>query len=131
MKKLRVTVGGVSYNVEVEILEDDDVVGSSYGFAAPIQQRAVPPIFSAPKQQQNTTSQSQSNSKTLTSPIAGSVIEIKTKEGASVKEGEVLLVIEAMKMNTNISSPTTGTVTAIKVQVGNIVQQEQILITFE
>jgi biotin carboxyl carrier protein len=51
--------------------------------------------------------------------------------GDSVKEGDPVIVIEAMKMNTNVASPTTGTVKAINVKSGDAVKQSQVLMTFE
>jgi biotin carboxyl carrier protein len=54
----------------------------------------------------------------VTSPIAGTVIETKVKSGDNVKEGDLLLVIEAMKMNTSITAPKAGTVKTINVKKG-------------
>jgi biotin carboxyl carrier protein len=138
MKKLRVTVNGVSYDVEVEILEDDDDGGAGYGYnltnmpmpqampqpagprvTMPHPKPAAPPALSGGAVNE------------LTSPIAGVVHEVKVKVGETVKENQPVVVIEAMKMNTNISSPVTGQVKDIKVTAGDAVQQGQVLIIFE
>lgn len=138
MKKLRVTVNGVNYDVEVEVLEDDEEGGIPYGFppatgVSPNTQRkstppAAPSRASIPSPKVDVSS---AGSNMVTSPIAGVVAEVKTSVGASVKENDLLIIIEAMKMHTNISSPAAGTVKEIKVQAGDAVQQGQVLVTFE
>jgi biotin carboxyl carrier protein len=67
----------------------------------------------------------------VTSPIAGSVVEIKGQVGQVVHEGDVILVIEAMKMNTSIAAPGNGKITAIPVAVGDSVREGQVLAELE
>ncbi len=142
MKKLRVTVNGVSYEVDVEVLEDDDEATGSYGFPATSTTNIAPRLGSggstaappapAPAAKPSAAPSSGGDEKNvLTSPIAGVVVEVKVKEGAVVKENDPVVVIEAMKMNTNVSSPVSGTVREIKVKSGEAVQQGQVLLTFE
>ncbi|MBU0983406.1 MAG: acetyl-CoA carboxylase biotin carboxyl carrier protein subunit, partial [candidate division Zixibacteria bacterium] len=64
-------------------------------------------------------------------PIAGTIVEIKCKPGDSVSEGQVLLVIEAMKMKTSIAAPTSGKVKAVPIAVGDTVRESQTLVEFE
>ncbi len=140
MKKLRVTLDGVSYEVDVEILEDDDdgMPPASGPSTAPSQQ-APRPVASttnsappAPASKPSAApSKPGSDKNVLTSPIAGVVVEVKVAVGATVKENDPVLVIEAMKMNTNVSSPVAGRVKEIKVSAGDAVQQGQVLLTFE
>lgn len=142
MKKLRVTVNGVSYEVDVEVLEDDDEGAISYGFPAtstmnvaprPAGGNSVPHAApAAPSSRPSAAPPVSGDDKNvLTSPIAGVVVEIKVKPGAAVKENDPVVVIEAMKMNTNVSSPVSGTVKEIRVNAGDAVQQGQVLLTFE
>lgn len=135
MKKLRVTVNGVTYDVEVELLEDDEEV-DSYGFAATnIQNIAPPPTApssgSAPAPAAPRPSPATGgDSNVLTSPIPGVIKEVKVKVGDAVQENDPLVVIEAMKMDTIISSPVEGKIKEVQVQAGENVQQGQTLITF-
>lgn len=138
MKKLRVTVNGVNYDVEVEVLEDDEEGGVPYGFppatgvAPTAQRKSTPPA--APSRSATPSPKvdvAPAGSNMVTSPIAGVVAEVKTSIGATVKENDLLIIIEAMKMHTNISSPAAGTVKEIKVKAGDAVQQGQVLVTFE
>lgn len=137
MKKLRVTINGTSYDVDVEILEDDD--HPSYGYAATAQYSApastpaaapVAPVVHTPMPAPAAKAK-HGDSKNVTSPIPGTVIEVKVAVGDAVKENQPLVIIEAMKMNTNISSPVAGKIKEIKVKAGEPVQQDQVLLTFE
>lgn len=129
MKRLRITVNGITYEVEVEVLADDD---DEPALHAPTSVNAVPPpqsptrTDSAPKP----TSPNPTGPGVLVSPIAGIVAEIKVNVGDQVKENDPLVVIEAMKMNSNVSSPIAGTIRAINVKVGDSVRQGQPLLEF-
>ncbi|MCG3210979.1 MAG: Methylmalonyl-CoA carboxyltransferase 1.3S subunit [Anaerolineae bacterium] len=133
MKKLRITVNGVVYEVDVEVLQDDDVeagaaLGSPVAAALP---PAVTPAAAAPAPAPAPKAPAPAaGGKTLTSPLPGVVKALKAKEGDSVKENTPLVVLEAMKMETNISSPVDGVVKEIKVQVGQNVQQGEVLVVF-
>ena len=64
-------------------------------------------------------------------PLAGSVFKILVNEGDEIDAGQVLLVLEAMKMETEITAPNAGVVTAVHVTVGDSVQGGQALIEIE
>ncbi len=136
MKKLRVTVNGVSYDVEVEVLEDDEEGGTPYGFppATGVTQRVSAPTAAEPpktrKEPDPAAKTSSAGGKEVTSPIAGVVAEVKVSVGDKVQENDLLIIIEAMKMHTNISSPAIGEIQEIKVRAGDAVQQGQVLVMF-
>ncbi len=139
MKKLRVTVNGVSYDVDVEVLEDDDAGVAASGLSAPARPAApaapapapapaapAPAPKAAPK-----AAPSAGGGKELPSPIAGIVVEVKVAVGDAVEASDPVIVIEAMKMNTNVAAPVSGKVTSINVKPGEAVKQSQVLMTFE
>lgn len=128
MKRLRITVNGITYEVEVEVLADDD----ESVLHAPTSVNAVPPPKSPTRTDSppTPTSPNPAGPGVLVSPIAGIVAEIKVNVGDQVKENDPLVVIEAMKMNSNVSSPIAGTIRAINVKVGNSVRQGQPLLEF-
>ena len=64
----------------------------------------------------------------ITSPISGKVVNIKVSKGQRVKEGDVLFVVEAMKMENEIHSPVDGTVEEILVSVGEVINPDEVLI---
>jgi biotin carboxyl carrier protein len=63
-------------------------------------------------------------------PMPGLIIDLKVKEGDSVKQNDPLLILEAMKMENVIKSPGDGVVKAVKVEKGNSVEKNQVLIEF-
>lgn len=136
MKKLRVTVNGVSYEVEVEILEDRDEGGPT-GYTLPstnIPQVAPPALKPAPlpvAAPVAPTALVASAANEVTSPIAGVTRKINVAVGDTVKPNQPVVVVEAMKMNTNINARMAGQVKEIKIKVGDPVQKGQVLIVLE
>ncbi|MDC0325770.1 biotin/lipoyl-binding protein [bacterium] len=113
MKKLRVTVEGKSYDVTVELLGEGSVTPAPE--AAP-----SPSVPSSP---------SSGSGDAVASPLAGKVVSIGIKIGQQVSEGDELMILEAMKMNTHVYAPATGTIGGILVQAGDNVEEGQSLLT--
>ena len=67
----------------------------------------------------------------LRSPLPGTVVEILAKTGQQVKEGDTLIVLEAMKMNNNLTAERDGVVKSILVEEGEAVKENTPLVTFE
>ena len=63
--------------------------------------------------------------------IPGTILEIHVKEGQKKKEGDILLILEAMKMANKIVMPFNGTVKAIKVNVGDVVTKNHVMVELE
>lgn len=135
MKKMRVTVNGVCYDVEIEMIEDDEQPGANYGFAATGAPGVAAPSPAAPPAPRPAPPAARPASGgsggVLESPIAGIVVEVKVQPGAAVEQNQPVLVIEAMKMNTNVSSPTAGRISQVLVKAGDHVVQGQPLVKFE
>ncbi len=118
MKKLRVTVEGRSYDVVVELLGEGQGGGE---LTASQPTAAASPSASISSRAGGGTP--------VPSPLAGKVMSLDVREGQSVKEGEQLMVLEAMKMNTYVYSPKAGTVAGIVVQPGDQVEEGQALMS--
>ncbi|HEV7925743.1 MAG TPA: biotin/lipoyl-containing protein [Verrucomicrobiae bacterium] len=118
IKKLRVTVDGKPYEVMVEISDDA-------GVAAP----TPPPPVSAPAAPPPPAPVAQTGAGPgeVRSPLAGRIIAINVKPGQEVKEGDHLLTVEAMKMNTSVTAPKSGTVAEILTTVGAAVDEGRVL----
>jgi len=129
--KLKITVHGVAYEVDVEVLDLGEGFPGSSGHSRPRprsrsngESAALPPRPAA-------AAPSGAAGGAVTSPIAGTIIEIKCRAGDAVTRNQVLLVIEAMKMKTSIAAPTDGKIKAVSVNVGDNVQENQTLVEFE
>ncbi len=136
IKKLRVTVDGNSYDVTVE-LQDENV-----GFTpAPVPASAAvapPPLPAAPTPAAAPVAASAAPSSSgpsgpgdVPSPLAGRVIAINVSAGQAVKEGDHLVTLEAMKMNTFVMAPKNGKVTEVKTSVGDAVEEGQALVRID
>ncbi|PAW75900.1 MAG: hypothetical protein B9S32_17115 [Verrucomicrobia bacterium Tous-C9LFEB] len=139
MKKLRVTVEGKAYEVTVEIL-DQGPEGAPFnpqgvaGAPAPAPIVSAPIVsasVSAPVSAAPAAAAAPAGPGSVVSQLAGKIVAINVKEGDAVKEGDVLLSVEAMKMNTYINAPRAGTVKKINVAMGDAVNEGQSLIELE
>jgi len=128
--KLKITVHGVAYEVDVEVLDaEGDFLQASplpaaYAPHAPAQAAPMAAPPAAPAARTATTGDN------VISPIAGTVLEVKVKAGDEVKNGQELLVIEAMKMETAITAHRDGTVKAVPVAAGDSVRENELLVEF-
>lgn len=136
MKKLRVTVDGVSYEVEVEFLEDSDGGGAAGSNlpATSMPQVAPPAVKPAPAPAAlpaAPTTPAAGAANEIVSPIAGVARKINVAVGDVVKQNQPVVVVEAMKMNTNINARVAGKVKEIKTKVGEPIQKGQVLLILE
>jgi len=128
--KLRVTVDDKTYEVDVEVAEDDQApVSQAHAYipAAPTAlPSAPPPAARAAAPEANV-----SEEKVCRSPVAGIVVRVNAQAGQQIQANDPLLVLEAMKMETNITAPVAGKVKSVNANVGDGVQVGQILVEFE
>jgi methylmalonyl-CoA carboxyltransferase small subunit len=125
--KLRITVDGKVYEVEVEVFEPE-LSGPVY-VPPPGQARVpagVPSAAVSPGP-----APVADEGKVCRSPIAGIVAKIPIQVGQAIKVNDVLIVLEAMKMETVITAPIAGKVARINAKVGDVVQAGQVLVEFE
>ena len=122
--KLKVTVNEVPYEVEVDVEEEGPqglgaivIGGSGAAPAAP-----VTPVAGGAKG---------GTANSIPAPLAGSVSRIEVAVGDAVTQGQVVVVLEAMKMETEITAPKAGKVTKIYVEKGAAVQGGQPLLDVE
>lgn len=128
--KLRITVEGKSYEVDVDVLEGNGAAPAA-SRPAPAPAAARPAAVSAPAPAQAApapTSGGGGGEKVCLAPISGNITQIKCAPGDQVKFNQPLLVMEAMKMESNIPSPVDGIVKAVKVTVGQSVKNGELLV---
>lgn len=137
MKEYKYTINGNAYAVTVDTPDADGniavtVNGETYSVvreAEPVVEKKRPVVkapAAAPKAEGKDDLQD-----ALRSPLPGTVIEIPAKVGQAVKEGDTLVVLEAMKMNNNLTAERDGVVKAILVEEGVTVKENTPLVTFE
>jgi biotin carboxyl carrier protein len=138
--KLNVKIGETKYEVEIEDLNARPIValvdGERFevtpenGHPAPVKKEAgAAAQESAPQRVQ--VPAAGINEKSLAAPLPGVIVEIFVKAGDEVESGQVVLVIEAMKMKNSIRSTREGKVAAVLVNTGQTVTHKQALLEFE
>ena len=110
MKNLKITVNGVAYDVQVE-----EVGGS-----------ASAPVATAPKA---APAAAPTSGEPLNCPMPGTIISVNVSVGQQVKLGDVVVVLEAMKMENEIKAPKDGTITSVNVNKGDAVESGTLLVT--
>lgn len=120
MKNYTITVNGNVYDVTVE-------ENGSTGAAAPVSRKMVAAPKAAPAAAPKAAGAA--GSIKVEAPVAGKVFKIEANVGASVKRGDTILILEAMKMENPIVAPEDGTVASIDVAVGDAVESGAVLAT--
>ena len=131
--KLQIGIDGKTYEVEVEVTEEDNhtalrgpshlpppVQATVQSTVVPTALKPVPPAGVAVDE-----------AKVCRSPVAGVVVKISAQPGQDLKADDLILVLEAMKMETNVTAPVAGKVKRVNVKEGDGVQVNQILAEFE
>lgn len=128
--KLQITIDGRAYEVDVEILEDDEsqqtpsyspyhgANGASSGHAQGGHAQNSGGVWDA-------------DEKVCHSPVMGLVIKVNVEPGQAVEAGALMVVLEAMKMETNVTAPRAATMKSVLVKPGDPVKVNQLLAEFE
>ena len=114
MKVYKIKVNGKSYRVELEEIEQVD--------SAPLEEK---------RKQETKKLVNNDGGKEVVSPIQGQVTNVKVKVGDKVQKGDVLLIVEAMKLENEVVSPFEGQVTEILVTKGQNVKAKDVILTIE
>ena len=128
--KLQIGIDGKTYEVEIEVLEDD---------AAPRMPNYGPyPVVTATLQsaptaapQPETVAETAADDKLCRSPVAGVVIKVNVEPGQTMRADELMIVLEAMKMESNVTASRPGKVKSVRVAQGDSVKANQVVVEFE
>ena len=111
MKKYRVTVNGTAYEIELE-----ELTGAAPAVAPAAATAPAPAAAAAP-----------AGGEQVTSPVPGTILSINVAAGDTVKRGQVLMVLEAMKMENEIMCPCDGKIASVNTSKGASVESGTLL----
>lgn len=114
MKKYRVNVNGTVYEVELE--EITGAAAAPAAPAAPVAAAPAAPVAAAP-----------AGGEKVTAPMPGNILSVNVAAGDTVKRGQVLMILEAMKMENEIMSPCDGVIASVNTQKGSAVESGALL----
>ena len=121
MKNYRITVNGVAYDVAVEEMGE----GAATSAPAP----AAAPKPATPKAAPAATAGA--GAIKINSPMPGNILSVKASAGQAVKKGDVLMILEAMKMENEICAPQDGTIASVQAAAGDSVESGDVLVTMD
>jgi methylmalonyl-CoA carboxyltransferase small subunit len=130
--KLQIGINGKTYEVEVEVTEDDSAprppaFGSYPQVPATVHSTAAPSQTAQPPAAEENAAEAN----LCRSPVAGLVIKVNVEVGQAIEADELLLVLEAMKMETNVTAGRAGKVKNVRVAQGDAVKVNQVVVEFE
>jgi glutaconyl-CoA/methylmalonyl-CoA decarboxylase subunit gamma len=123
MRKFNIKVNGTSYEVEVE------EIGGGGAYVAPAAVVSAPtPAAPAAQKAAPKAAAPVADGEQITAPMPGNIWAVNATVGQSVKEGDVVLVLEAMKMENEIMAPCSGKIASVQVEKGDAVETGQVLL---
>lgn len=129
MKKYNITVNGTTYEV---VVEEAGTVASAPAYTAPVAPATPAPATApapAPKAAPKAAAPASAGAITITAPMPGTILDVKVSVGQTIQKGDVVCVLEAMKMENDIPASQGGTVASINVQKGSNVNANDVIIT--
>ena len=127
IKKFKVRVDGKEYSVEVESVEEEKgLKGTPRNMNRPLE--GTPASVKKPVVERAPLA---TKEKCVVAPMPGAVVKINCRPGEMVKKGDVIIVLEAMKMENEIRSPMDGLVKEVNVKEGMTVSADEIMVAFE
>ncbi|ASB50926.1 biotin/lipoyl-containing protein [Alkalitalea saponilacus] len=140
MKKFEFSISGNKYEVELKDVEDNvahvEVNGTLYNVEIhrEVKKSKTPRLVRSEakvKPGEGNIVRKESVGSQVKAPLPGSIFKILVKEGDAIKKGDVLLIMEAMKMENTVMAEKEGTVKSIRVKTGDNVLQNDILIELD
>ena len=141
MKEFKYTIDGKEYKVTIGDINNNvaEVTVNGQNFQVELEQQAEPEkkkvVLGAPTQETSSeevaTPQNVNTANAVKAPLPGTIININVAVGDTVKTGDTVCILEAMKMANNIEAERDGKVTAVLVKQGQSVMEEEALVVIE
>lgn len=139
MKKYQITVNGKSYDVEVEEIggavsaapRTVSTPAAPVAAPAPVSKPAAAPASAPAEAPKKENKPAPAGGVKVNAPMPGTILDVRVTEGQTVKKGQVLTILEAMKMENEIMAPQDGVVTSVQVSKGASVNTGELLIVLE
>lgn len=122
MKRFNVTVNGKAYDVAVEEITDGSAPAVAAPVAAPAAPASTPATAAAP---------AAGAGESVTAPMPGTILDVKANVGDTVTRGQVIMILEAMKMENDIVAPCDGKITSIIAKKNDTVNSGDVLATVQ
>ncbi len=123
MKKYNVTVNGTAYEITLEVVDAAEVNTT----APVVTPAATPAPVAAPAPAPAPVVAPAGSGETVSSPMPGTILAVNVQNGSTVKKGDVLMILEAMKMENEIMAPCDGTIASVSVTKGAAVDTGAVL----
>jgi methylmalonyl-CoA carboxyltransferase small subunit len=129
--KLNIAIDGQVYEVEVEVTEDDDHPQMLDNRPTPAATTIQSVVLRTPRKPGSSLDADDREAKLCRSPLAGIVMRVPVNAGQHLKVNDLMVLLEAMKMETSVTAPVEGKLKSVNVVPGESVKANQVLVEFD
>lgn len=129
--KLQILIDGTMYEAEVEVAQDDYPLQTQDNRPAPATATIQSTVLRTPPKPGSSLESNVDESKLCRSPVAGIVVRVNVQPGQQLQVNDPMVVLEAMKMETNVTAPIAGKLKSVNVSPRDTVKVNEILVEFE
>jgi methylmalonyl-CoA carboxyltransferase small subunit len=129
--KLQISIDGQAYEVEVEVAEEDSPPQRQDNRPAPASATIQSTVLRSPPKPGSSLDPNNYEAKLCRSPLAGIVVHVPVAPGQRLQVNDLMVVLEAMKMETAVTAPIAGTVKTVNVAPREAVKLNQVLVEFD
>ena len=129
--KLQISIDGTLYEAEVEVAQEDYPPQTQDNRPAPATATIQSTVLRTPPKPGSSLESNVDESKLCRSPVAGIVVRVNVQPGQQLRANDLMVVLEAMKMETNVTAPIAGKLKSVNVSPRDSVKTNEILVEFE
>jgi methylmalonyl-CoA carboxyltransferase small subunit len=129
--KLQISIDGKLYEAEVEVAEEDYPPQSQDNYPAPATATIQSTVLRTPPKPGSSSNADANEANLCRSPLAGIVVRVPVVAGQQLQVNDLMVMLEAMKMETAVTAPVAGRLKAVNVAPGDSVKANQVLVEFD